>query len=251
MLTEERQNAILKELKEKGAVTVTGLSAELGISESTVRRDLQGLAAVGKLHKVHGGATALEANNYASDEDDVPTKATKNISEKERIAKYAAGLIDDSDFVFLDAGTTTEKMIDYLDSKLKASFVTNGIVHAKKLISKGLRAYIIGGQLKLSTEAVIGAVAVNNLKQYNFTKSFMGANGITVSQGFTTPDTEEGLLKAEAVNRSYMSYVLADHSKFNRVFSVTFAPVEKACIITDNLPNPEFRKHTVVKEVEA
>ena len=79
----------------------------------------------------------------------------------------------------------------------------------------------------------------------------MGANGITVSQGFTTPDTEEGLLKAEAVNRSYMSYVLADHSKFNRVFSVTFAPVEKACIITDNLPNPEFRKHTVVKEVEA
>lgn len=66
MLTEERQNAILKELKEKGAVTVTGLSAELGISESTVRRDLQGLAAVGKLHKVHGGATALEVQNFAS-----------------------------------------------------------------------------------------------------------------------------------------------------------------------------------------
>ena len=140
-------------------------------------------------------------------------------------------------------------MIDYIDSALRASFVTNGIVHAKKLIQKGLRAYIIGGQVKLSTEAVIGAVAVNNLKQYNFTKAFMGANGITVSQGFTTPDTEEGLLKAEAVNRSYMTFVLADSSKFNKVFSVTFAPIEKACILTDRLPDGDYQEHTVVREV--
>lgn len=249
MLTEERFAAILRELKSKGAVTVTELSEKLGISESTVRRDLQSLDARGLLKKVHGGATVSDAVGFQSDEADVSTKSTLHVEEKERIARYAASLIADDDFVYLDAGTTTEKMIAYLDGSVRAAFVTNGIVHAKKLIQKGLRAYIIGGQLKLSTEAVIGAVAVNNLKQYNFTKAFMGANGITVSQGFTTPDTEEGLLKAEAVNRAYMTYVLADSSKFNKVFSVTFAPIEKACILTDRLPDGDYKDHTVVREV--
>lgn len=249
MLTEERFAAILRELKSKGAVTVTELSEKLGISESTVRRDLQSLDARGLLRKVHGGATVCDTVGFQSDEADVSTKSALYVEEKEKIARYAASLISDEDFVYLDAGTTTEKMIAYLDSSVRAAFVTNGIVHAKKLIQKGLRAYIIGGQLKLSTEAVIGAVAVNNLKQYNFTKAFMGANGITVSQGFTTPDTEEGLLKAEAVNRSYMTYVLADSSKFNKVFSVTFAPIEKACILTDRLPDGDYKEHTVVREV--
>ena len=249
MLTEERFGAILQELKLHGAVTVTELAEKLGISESTVRRDLQSLDARGLLKKVHGGATAADTAGFQSVEADVSTKSALNVTEKERIARYAASLLSDDDFVYLDTGTTTEKMIDYIDSALRASFVTNGIVHAKKLIQKGLRAYIIGGQVKLSTEAVIGAVAVNNLKQYNFTKAFMGANGITVSQGFTTPDTEEGLLKAEAVNRSYMTFVLADSSKFNKVFSVTFAPIEKACILTDRLPDGDYQEHTVVREV--
>ncbi len=249
MLTEERFSAILRELQEKGAVTVTALSEKLGISESTVRRDLQSLAARGQLNKVHGGATAIHSLAFQSEEADVSIKSTLNIDEKERIARYAASLIVDDDFVYLDAGTTTEKMIDYMDSAVRAVFVTNGIAHAKKLIQKGLRAYIIGGQLKLSTEAVIGTVAVNNLKQFNFTKAFMGTNGITVEQGFSTPDTEEGLLKAEAVRRAYMTYVLADNTKFQKVFSVTFAPIEKACIITDHVPNGNFEKHTVVKEV--
>ncbi|MGN0555805.1 MAG: DeoR/GlpR family DNA-binding transcription regulator [Candidatus Fimenecus sp.] len=250
MLTEERFGAILHELKLHGAVTVAELSEKLGISESTVRRDLQSLDSRGLLKKVHGGATVCDAVGFQSDEADVSTKAALNVAEKERIARYAATLIRNDDFVYLDAGTTTEKMIDYIDNTLHALFVTNGIVHAKKLIQKGLRAYIIGGQLKLSTEAVIGAVAVNNLKQYNFTKAFMGANGITVAQGFTTPDTEEGLLKAEAVNRSYMTYVLADSSKFNKVFSVTFAPIEKACILTDRLPDDDYKNYTVVREVK-
>lgn len=249
MLTEERFAMILRELQEKGAVTVTGLSEKLGISESTVRRDLQSLAARGQLNKVHGGATALRSLAFQSEEADVSTKSALNIAEKERIARYAASLISDDDFVYLDAGTTTEKMIDYIDSAVRAAFVTNGIAHAKKLIQKGLRAYIIGGQLKLSTEAVIGTVAVNNLKQFNFTKAFMGTNGITVEQGFSTPEPEEGLLKTEAVNRAYMSYVLADSTKFNKAFSVTFAPIEKACILTNHAPNGDFEKHTVVREV--
>lgn len=247
MLTEERYAQILRILQEKKAVTVTELTACLHTSESTIRRDLNALHEQGKLNKVHGGATLL-ANSFTMQEEDVQTKARLHIKEKERIARYAASNVNDHDFIYIDAGTTTEKMIDFLQ-KTRATFVTNGVAHAKKLIQKGFKAYIIGGQLKLSTEAVVGAEAVINLKKMNFTKAFLGANGISDDHGVTTPDVEEGLIKAEAVNRSYITYVLADSSKFGKISSVTFADLSQVCIVTDSVPDTKYHDKAVIKEV--
>lgn len=247
MLSEERFAEILKILQKKKAVTVAELTTLLNTSESTIRRDLNALHEMGKLKKVHGGATLLD-RSFAAFEEDVSTKSTMNVEQKERIARYAASTINDEDFVYIDAGTTTEKMIEFLPNT-RATFVTNGIVHAKKLISRGLRAFIIGGQLKLSTEAVIGAEAVNNLKKYNFTKCFMGTNGISVEAGFSTPDIEEALIKTEAMNRSFVSFVLADSSKFGMVSSVTYADLSQACIVTDSVPDTKYHDNAVIKEV--
>ncbi|HIR02587.1 MAG: DeoR/GlpR family DNA-binding transcription regulator [Acutalibacteraceae bacterium] len=247
MLTEERYAQILRILQEKKAVTVTELTACLHTSESTIRRDLNALHEQGKLNKVHGGATLL-TNSFTMQEEDVQTKARLHIKEKERIARYAASIVNDHDFIYIDAGTTTEKMIDFLQ-KTRATFVTNGVAHAKKLIQKGFKAYIIGGQLKLSTEAVVGAEAVINLKKMNFTKAFLGANGISDDHGVTTPDVEEGLIKAEAVNRSYITYVLADSSKFGKISSVTFADLSQVCIVTDSVPDTKYHDKAVIKEV--
>ena len=77
----------------------------------------------------------------------------------------------------------------------------------------------------------------------------MGANGISAKAGFTTPDAEEGMLKSEAFSRSYMAYVLADHTKFDWVSPVSFAPIDKACIITDHLPDESYRSFTIIEEV--
>lgn len=247
MLTTERHNLILQLLQERKAVSVTELTKELGISESTIRRDLISLDDMGKLKKVHGGATVLD-DVFLTYEADVATKSTMNIDEKIEVGKYAASLIKDDDFVFIDAGTTTEKLIDFV-MNTRAVFVTNGIVHAKKLIQKGCRTYLIGGELKLATEALVGAEAISNLKKYNFTKSFIGTNGISMEQGFTTPEMEEGLLKREVVTRSYMTYILADHTKFGKVTSITFANLDQACILTDYLPDERYMKATVIKEV--
>ena len=247
MFTEERYAQILRILQEKKAVTVTELTACLHTSESTIRRDLNALHEQGKLNKVHGGATLL-TNSFTMQEEDVQTKARLHIKEKERIARYAASIVNDHDFIYIDAGTTTEKMIDFLQ-KTRATFVTNGVAHAKKLIQKGFKAYIIGGQLKLSTEAVVGAEAVINLKKMNFTKAFLGANGISDDHGVTTPDVEEGLIKAEAVNRSYITYVLADSSKFGKISSVTFADLSQVCIVTDSVPDTKYHDKAVIKEV--
>lgn len=247
MLTEERYEKILDLLSEKQAVTVAQFTEYLDISESTVRRDLNALADMGKLNKVHGGATALRRGGAAAIEIDVPTKSRQNIEAKEKIARYAASVINDEDFVFVDAGTTTERMIAYIPAGIKATFVTNGVVHAKQLIQKGFTAYIIGGQLKLSTEAVIGAAAVNSLRKYNFTKSFMGANGVDLECGFTTPDPEEAIVKAEALNRSFITYVLADSSKFGLVSSVTYGEISDACIVTEKTPDTKYSETAVIK----
>ncbi len=246
MLSEERFSAILEILKQQKTISVSKLSEILKISESTVRRDIIALNEMGKLKKIHGGAMAIK-QKFTSTEPSVNIRATQNTAEKESIARYASTLINDDDFIFIDAGTTTEKMIDFIENK-SAVFVTNGIVHAKKLIQKGLKAYIIGGELKLSTEAVIGSQAVNTINNYNFTKSFVGTNGISLSSGYTTPDPEEALIKSAAINHSYVSFVLADSSKFDIVSSVTFAKISQACIVTDRVKDKKYLQNIIVKE---
>ena len=127
---------------------------------------------------------------------------------------------------------------------------TNGIVHARKLVQNGFNAFIIGGSLRPMTEAAVGSAAIESIKQYNFTKCFMGANGVDIERGFTTPDISEAAIKAEAIRRSHVSYVLVDHEKFGRVSSVTFAGIEDASIITNRAENPQYRQYTAIKEVD-
>ena len=117
MLTEERHAFILEQVKRSGSVTMTELCEQLGASESTVRRDLTQLDEKGLLKKVHGGAIAADDRSFSMVENDVESKSKLFTKEKTAIARYAASLIDDGDLVFIDAGTTTEKMIDFLPDK--------------------------------------------------------------------------------------------------------------------------------------
>lgn len=247
MLTQERYQMILQMLEDKNAVTVAELTKIIGTSESTIRRDLSALDEMGRLKKVFGGATSVKQNSGIN-EDTVSQRENIMSEEKSAVAIYTATLINDDDFVFIDAGTTTSKMIDYI-SNYKATYVTNGIAHAHKLISKGLKAYMIGGKMKPVTEAVVGAEGIASLKNLNFTKSFMGTNGIDLETGFTTPDIEEALIKEAAINKSYISFILADHSKFSKVFPVTFSPLKKCCIVTDKITDRRYADETIIKEV--
>ena len=250
MLTQERHNKILELLTKQDTVTVGELSQGLETSESTIRRDLVTLDKMGKVKKVHGGAAAIHRVSTVFEED-VTTKSALNVTEKEAIGRVAAGLVTNDDFVFIDAGTTTAAMIDFIYDNVRATFVTNGIVQAKKLIQKGLKAYIIGGQIKLTTEAVVGTEAINNLRKYNFTKTFIGTNGISVKGGYSTPDVEEAAVKSEVLKRGRNNFILGDHTKFDKEYAVTFGILKDACIVTDELEDNEFREHAVVKEAFA
>ena len=167
MLAQERFERILEILREKQSVTVTDLTKWLNTSESTIRRDLTELNRQGLLIKVHGGATAVKS--VLSREEEVITKAKKHQSEKRKIGEYAASLINKEDMVYLDAGTTTEMIIDFL-KEYDVIYVTNGITHARKLMNAGFKVHLIGGEIKAVTEAVVGEEALEQLDKYNFTK---------------------------------------------------------------------------------
>lgn len=247
MLAEERFLKIMDLVKEKKSVTVLELTQVLNTSESTIRRDLTALHKMNRLIKVHGGATAIEMD-YATKDADIAVRKDMNVREKKLIAQYAASLIKSNDFVYLDAGSSTECMMEYLNER-NAVYVTNAISHAQKLIRGGFQVYLLGGGLKRSTEAIVGVEAVKSLEKYNFTKGFFGTNGADAVHGFTTPDNTEAQVKMQAVQQCKEAYVLADSSKIDQISSVRFAAFDQATLLTVGLKNETMRHYKNVVEV--
>jgi len=233
MLTEERLGKIVSIVESKKSVTVQELMEQLGTSESTIRRDLATLDSDGRLIKVFGGAIA-KGVTFNTKDYTITARENCNLSEKMEIAKYAASLIKPDDFVYLDAGTTTNLIIDFIVEK-KAVFVTNSFSHAKHLSEAGFHTYIIGGEIKQPTEAVVGEEAVESLLKYNFTKGFWGTNGVSFSTGFSTPDVNEALIKKVSIARTREKFIVCDASKFSQISCVTFADFNQVTIITSNI----------------
>ncbi len=250
MLAEERFAKILDLLAEKRSATVLELCEALNASESTIRRDLTELDRLGKLNKVHGGAT-LPDSQFLADELTMDAKQALAIAEKRDIARAAAMLIRPQDFIYIDAGTTTLALVQALSgSALEAHYVTNGIAHARLLVPKGCKVFVPGGMLRPNTEAIVGAAAVASLQAYNFTKAFLGANGVDLQAGFTTPDPEEAAVKATAVRHARESWFLVDSTKFARVYPAVITELQGGAILTDRCPAPQYAKVTLVKETE-
>lgn len=248
MLTEERQHMILQRLRQQGSVTVSELVTLFDTSESTIRRDLTALGEKGQLKKIHGGAMLGEGLT-SHVEYQMDHKQKMNPDEKRLLAKKAASLIQDGDVIYLDAGTTTEMIIDYIEAK-NLMAVTNGVSHITKLLRKGIQTIILGGQVKATTEAVVGVGAVAELDKYHFTKGFFGVNGVC-SEGYTTPDMEEAMVKQKAMKKCNEAYILADYSKLGEVSFVRFAQIDEATLITNGKVDQKLHEKTMIIEVDS
>jgi len=249
MLTEERHQKILDLINEQQTVTLKELKDHLNVSESTVRRDLSKLEEEDRLVRVHGGAKRNMVLDY---EPSINEKTFKNSQEKDSIAKYAASLVNKKDTIYLDAGTTTYKMIPYLKNK-DITVITNGVQTANTLIDMAIETLLLGGKVKERTKAIIGSIALKQLEQYRFSKVFLGINGVDVEYGLTTPDSEEAVIKRTAMNLSNSVYFLADSSKFNKVSFCKVGDLEGQKIITDQLSEQmkrHFKKYDAIKEVK-
>lgn len=241
MLSEERKKMICDYVNRESAVTVQELMKVFDTSEATIRRDLTELNRKGLLVKVHGGAVALQ--NQITTDYNVSEREMVNREDKIIIARYAADLIQSNDLVYLDAGTTTGFLIDYLDygTCREAVFVTNAIVHATKLSGKGYTVYLTGGRLKATTEALVGTECYACLQRYRFSIGFFGTNAVSHTAGFTTPDPEEAKIKEIAIRHTQVPYILCDSNKFEKTSSVQFAEYGQGRIITTGSIPKEYR----------
>ena len=235
MLTEERHQKILQLLDQKSVVKSQELASLFNASESTIRRDLQELEDANLLERIHGGAKE---------------KSIKNTHEKQKIASLAASCVQDGDMIYLDAGSTTLEMIPFLVGK-QIHVVTNSVHHAAKLSDMEISTIMLGGTLKLSTKAIIGATSMEQLQHFRFNKAFLGTNGAHLEFGLTTPDPEEAALKALAIHQAETAYVLLDHTKFNEVTFTKVEELESVTLLTDYCPAESlqgFQQKTILME---
>ncbi len=246
MLKNLRLEMILNLVNEKEYVSLHELMKKTNSSESTIRADLVNLEKDGKIIRLHGGAKSINDISLNSLELNMNEKSSLNVEEKNEIAKLAASLIKDNSLVYIDAGTTTSILCDYISSTGN-TYITNSMTIAQKLARKKFKVYVTGGEIKLTTDAFVGTFPIETIKRFTFDIGFFGTNAVSLKQGYTTPDYEEAIIKKTALERSKKAYVLADASKIGLESRVKFASFEDATLITNKLENKYYRNKNVLE----
>lgn len=230
MIPAIRQQTIIHMLKEANTILyLEDLQAALGISTSTLRRDLRELEAKGQVNQLHGGGVKLTQN---TPELNITAKLLLNKAAKEKLAAAAASAIEDGDAVFLDPSSTTLEMIPHLVGR-PITVITNGIFHINQLVSNHIPSIMVGGNIKIATNSCIGPVAESDMRNYHFNKCFLGANGFSRTSGITNHDINECLIKQLAIQNSSKSFFLLDSSKYNVVTMIKVVDLNVPTVFTD------------------
>lgn len=153
-------------------------------------------------------------------------------------------LIEDNDCIFMDAGSSTIEMIPFIKAQ-DIVVVTNGLSHVERLLQRGIKTLMIGGEVKATTFATVGASALEVLRRYCFDKAFIGMNGLDLNHGLTTPDEKEALIKERAIHQATTSYVLLDHSKLDEIY---FAHVSTKSCHVEYIVSEQLRHHNRYNE---
>jgi len=234
MLAGQRQKLILDEVRRRGAVRVSELTELLGVSDMTVRRDLDVLAGTGLVDKVHGGATA--PGHLSADEPGFEAKSHRQLDEKEFIARRAAELVEPGQAIGLTAGTTTWRLAHHLRDIASLTVVTNSIQVANVLNAEprpDLTVILTGG-VRTPSDALVGPVAVATLRSLHVDLLFLGVHGMSLTQGFSTPNLLEGETDQAHIDAAERVVVVADHTKWNVRGLSRIAPLSAAdVLITD------------------
>lgn len=232
-LASGRQARLLERLQSESYVDTQALRSFLGVSEATVRRDLVDLEARGLIRRTHGGA--LPAVQVTQDYTNAE-RLTKNTAEKARIGRTAAGLVQEGDVVFLDAGTTTLEVARNLAGRQDLTFITNGTDIGACLSSAGVRRmFVIGGEYTDINHSLIGPIAVETILRFNVDKLFLSVSAVDLNRaqiGISVPTmaaTQRAMIEiAQDV------IVVADHTKFGRnALSVVASLEDVDRVVTD------------------
>jgi DeoR/GlpR family transcriptional regulator of sugar metabolism len=249
MLAPVRHQRIVEEVERAGAIRVGALAALLGVSEMTVRRDLDVLARRGLLAKVHGGATTVDRRS--AEEPGFERKSVLELSEKQAIAADAASLVEPGMAVALTAGTTTWTLAEALRGVPDLTIVTNSVRIADVLREPERvdRTVVLTGGVRTPSDALVGPVAAAAIRSLHVDVVFMGAHGLHPDAGLTTPN----LLEAET-NRAFVEaagrlVVPADHTKWGVVGLSEIVPLGRVDVLVSDSALPRSARTTLAKHV--
>jgi DeoR/GlpR family transcriptional regulator of sugar metabolism len=234
MLAAQRRSLILGELGRDGTVKVADLVARLGVSDMTVRRDLQALHRQGLLEKVHGGAMALAEPSTA--EPGFEAKSARRLLEKEAIGMRAASLVRPGSAIAVSAGTTTHVFARHLVDIPNLTVVTNSVWVADLLHRSGsTTSVLVTGGLRTPSDALVGPFATAALTSIHVDAVFMGVHGMEEHAGFSTPNLLEAETNRAMISSGRRLVVLTDSSKWGVVGLSSMAPLSDAhVLITDS-----------------
>jgi DeoR/GlpR family transcriptional regulator of sugar metabolism len=229
-LAAERVDRIRRILKQRGAARVDELSAELGVSAATVRRDLVELDALGQARRVHGGAVTMQGR---LDEPVFDDRTAIAVSEKQRIAEAAFRMIKPSDSIFLDGGSTLLALARMLVDMPALTVVSNSLSIAATFTAAGPRMILVGGEFRRRSQTFVGSLSQSVIERLRVDTAFMGTVGLS-ADGLTTTDPREAFTKELIMARARQVVVLADNTKVGTESFVRFGSLDRVnTLITD------------------
>lgn len=247
MLAARRRELIVDLVRKSGAARVSELTQELGVSDMTIRRDLDVLARQGLVAKVYGGATAT--STY---EPGFEAKSLVEQTEKVAIAREAARLVEPGAAVGLSAGTTTWTLAHELRRVPQLTVVTNSIEVAEVFHSGPQDAdqtIILTGGIRTRSGALVGPVAVQGLQGLNLDMVFLGVHGMDLQSGFTTPNLMEAETNRALAKTGRRMIVVADSTKWGTIGVSTFAAIEEADVLVTDRGLPQDARAMLVEHV--
>ena len=240
MLSEERHQAIVETLRRQGTVTVAALSTDLGVSEATVRRDLELLDEAGSLRRVRGGATALRGSvRPEADLRSFADVASTATAAKQAIAARACAQLEDGEVIALDIGTTVAAMCPLLTER-SLTVVTASLAVVRALASApAIDIVILGGLLRPNYDSMVGTLTESALGQVRVDRAFLGTAGIRPDGAVLDSTPSEVPIKRGLLDVATRSYLLADHEKLPGSGFLEVAPLSRfTALITDRSPLP-------------
>lgn len=235
----ERQRLLLAWIEQRQRVSVPEIIGRFAVSPATARRDLEALAAEGKVRRVHGGAIAVRR---APPEPPVLQRALEQADEKKRIAAVAAALVADGETIFLSSGTTVMEVAHHLRERRNLTVFTNSLLVVNELAgAAGVEVILLGGVMRASESSLVGALTLHSLTELRALKLIFGIRAIDLEQGLTNNSLEESLLDREILRLGNEVIIVADHTKLGRVSTVFVAPLDVIdVLVTDALAPPEI-----------
>ena len=243
MLKDERHDALAALVDKRGTATVRQIADTLGVSDMTIRRDLDELSEAGRVERIRGGARALARGSVTtlSHEYSHAEKRRLRIAEKQHAARLASGLIADGDTVFLGPGTTIELMVGSLPSS-RIRVITNSLPVFNLLDTRSdLDLCLVGGIYRPRTGAFVGPMAEEAVSTLGIDRAFIGANGV-IDRSISTSTMEEGKVQQLVLEKADERYLVADSSKVGRRDFYSFYDLAKLdAVITDGAIEPDKR----------